>query len=322
MRSFTAIAPAKVNLQLRVDVNEPNETFHKVQTVMQTLSLHDKLQFLIPDNEEDMKAVTNARNRKINDAFGLKEANATTLKDAGLTISVLIDDHTSQNIQIAIEDNLVTKAILKSLNSTNRMLEDAFPMKHIEAFIEKNIPAQAGLGGGSSDAVATLQVMSEIININNRQKASIAANLGSDVPFFLYGGRAEMFGTGVNFSKKLDSLKNPIVLIKPKNGVDTKSCYEAFDKHPKTMHPKGSLGLVNDLQESACKINPEIIDVLDLLKEHCEEDDILMSGSGSACFAICDTFSHAQAIATVASKRNWWSRACSFVDVKACLLKP
>ena len=315
MKTFTAIAPAKINLSLAVKEKIPTQNFHEVENVMQTLSLHDKLTFLVPENKQDEKEIESRRNRKINDVFGIKEANFSAFSNENIDVSILIDDHTGQNLKIDAKENLVTQAILTCAGVAN--FSDAI---QIEVWIDKNIPSQAGLGGGSSDAAAALIFAKSFFGLSDEQVLDVAKSLGADVPFFLEGGRAKMTGSGANLSENLTSFKNPIVIVKPNAGVSTKECYNKFDEMPENLPPKGEFQLRNDLEKPACVLCPEISEVLEFLKSECNNEEVLMSGSGSACFVICDSFEHARKVATLATKNGWWARACSCVDLKASLL--
>ena len=315
MKKFTGIAPAKINLFLEVEEKLHGQDFHQVENVMQTLSLHDKLFFLVPETQCDEKEIESRRNRKINDVFGIKEACFSTYANKNIRASILIDDHTGQNFKIEANDNLVSQAIRKASEIAN--FSDNI---NIEVWIDKNIPAQAGLGGGSSDAAVALILSKKIFGLTDNQVLEVAKTLGADVPFFLSGGRSKMKGSGAILAENLTSLKKPIVLVKPNAGVSTKKCYEKFDEVPKNSPAKGSFLLKNDLEKPACTLCPEISEVLEFLRSLCKKEDVLMSGSGSACFAICDTFEVARKVATLATKNGWWSRACSCVDLKASVL--
>ena len=129
-----------------------------------------------------------------------------------------------------------------------------------------------------------------------------------------------MRGNGAILAENLTSLKNPIVLVKPNEGVSTKNCYEKFDEVPKNFPAIGKFHLRNDLEKPACALCPEISEVLVILRSLCNKEDVLMSGSGSACFAICESFEFARKVATLATRNGWWSRACSCVDLKASVL--
>ena len=315
MKKFIAIAPAKINLQLKVYPIVPKETHHEVETVMQTLTLHDKLTFFIPENEGDFKEIENKRTRKINDAWGIKETQSSTFTKNNLSISILIDDRTGQNMKIPVDANLITKSLISAAKTSQTANST-----HIEVFLEKNIPAQAGLGGGSSDAAAALVVAKQLFSINENQLTEIASELGADVPFFLTGGRTKMCGTGSTVAKKMTSLKKPVVVVKPHAGINTKQCYCTFDENHETMLPQGEFSLQNDLQHSAISLCSEIASALCLLEKHCNHENVLMTGSGSACFGICDTFKQASNIAALAIQNDLWAHACSCANIKATLI--
>ncbi len=375
MKKFSAIAPAKINLTLKVAPLAEGETKHQVETVMQTVTLHDTLFVSIPENESDELEVVNKRNRKINDAYGIKESGVQTFKDGNLEVSIVIDDLTGQNLKISGEDNLVTKAFCACAKKANLSEE-----LHIEVLLEKNIPAQAGLGGGSSDAAAALAISKELFGLSDNDVAEIAAELGSDIAFFLNGGRAKMSGDGSITSETLDSLKCPVLLVRPNTGVSTSECYAKFDTLTATLIGDGdicsaslarsgklnaanepelhlrpasefrspeaseipfrpnllaqsrvrsrsfnqedsetTIELQNDLQEAAVSLCPEIGDVLDLLNKNCGSENVLLCGSGSCCFGICESFDQARKLASLASQQGYWSRACSCINLKATL---
>ncbi|MDO4841252.1 MAG: hypothetical protein Q3982_01050 [Phoenicibacter congonensis] len=338
MKKFSAIAPAKINLTLKVAPLAEDKNKHEVETVMQTVTLHDTLFVSIPENEADELEVVNKRNRKINDAYGIKESGVQTFKEGNLEVSIVIDDLTGQNLKINGEDNLVTKAFCACAKKANLAKE-----MHIEVLLEKNIPAQAGLGGGSSDAAAALAIAKELFGLSDDVIAEIAAELGSDIAFFLNGGRAKMAGDGSVTTETLDSLKCPVLLVRPNDGVSTAECYAKFDELNGAINGDGdkcaapqngaingdggkfaaaenaSVELQNDLQEAAVSLCPEIKEVLNLLSENCGSKNVLLCGSGSCCFGICESFDQARKLASLASKQGYWSRACSCVNLKGTL---
>ena len=102
--------------------------------------------------------------------------------------------------------------------------------------IEKRIPSQAGLGGGSADAAAVIAGMNRLYDcgLSTMQMQKIGAGIGADVPFFLQGGCMRAQGIG----EKLSLLENPflldVVVVKPKCGVSTPESYKLFDQMEKT----------------------------------------------------------------------------------------
>ena len=92
--------------------------------------------------------------------------------------------------------------------------------------IEKNIPIEAGLGGGSSDAAAFLKFLSDEFNIPKKNLLLLAAEIGSDVPFFLEGGTALVKGKGQIIEKLLPIKGYNVKILTFNKGISTKSAYE------------------------------------------------------------------------------------------------
>lgn len=97
-------------------------------------------------------------------------------------------------------------------------------------FLEKHIPVAAGLGGGSSNAAATLKGLSRLFNVTVRPKRlhQIALELGSDVPFFLEHIVALGKGVGEDLSAIASQLDFPLLLINPKFPVRTQEIYQSL----------------------------------------------------------------------------------------------
>ena len=89
------------------------------------------------------------------------------------------------------------------------------PPEGVHVLLEKRIPAEAGLGGGSSDAAATLVALSRIwdLSLDLPTLARIAARLGADVPFFLAGGTALGSGRGDDVSPLTEPPSSPVVIV-------------------------------------------------------------------------------------------------------------
>ncbi len=128
--------------------------------------------------------------------------------------------------------NLVWKA-------TERFQEMTHYKEKITITLEKHIPSQAGLGGGSSDAAATLRALQALYEnpLSQSQLAKIAVSLGADVPFLLYGGTVYAAGVG----EKLESLPpcqaNYVVVAKGTAGVSTAQAYQNIDTLKAPQHP-------------------------------------------------------------------------------------
>ncbi len=101
----------------------------------------------------------------------------------------------------------------------------------IKVLLKKNIPSEAGLGGGSSNAAFFLKVLNEysgnIFSIEELEKISM--RIGSDVPFFIKNKTARVGGKGEKIREVENNLEDGLILIKPEFGVSTKEAYNNFD---------------------------------------------------------------------------------------------
>ena len=192
------IAPAKVNLYLAIGACR-DDGYHDAATVMHTLNLHDVV--YVRRNPEG--------------------GNAPVARMVARGDIVVPD--------LASEDNIACKAVNALAAKTGRLDDCA-----IEIRIEKNVPAQAGLGGGSSDAAAALVGAAQLWGLDPSDPAieQTAREIGADVAFFLHGGCAYLEGTGGTFVHNLAPSKRSVALVKPEGGVSTGAAYCAFDDSP------------------------------------------------------------------------------------------
>lgn len=173
-----------------------------------------------------------------------------------------------------------------------------FPPVHIH--IEKQIPAGAGLGGGSSNAATVLKLLDAAWNLrlSPQELLAMAGGLGSDVPFFLFQPSALCRGRGEIVQMHPKPLVRGIVLILPGLHVSTPAVYHEFDRRCTPADLSGVLQqewelrdpgelarLQNDLEPAAFAICPELAH-LQALAEKCANRPVRMTGSGSALFAL------------------------------------
>lgn len=204
--------------------------------------------------------------------------------------------HSSSGFVPEDERNLAYQAALL-LKNTYNVREGA------TITIHKEIPVAAGLAGGSSDAAAALRGLNQLwkINASIDSLAELGANIGSDVPFCVYGGTALATGRGEQI-KPLPAPPNCwVILAKPRIGVSTAKIYEGLDlekiQHPNTkqmiqaLENKdyslmcGSLG--NVLESVTFSLYPEV----QFIKEQMIRfgaDAALMSGSGPTVYGLVD----------------------------------
>ncbi len=193
--------------------------------------------------------------------------------------------------QLENEDNLVFRAV-KALFAVTGCSSG------VEIVLQKRIPLGAGLGGGSSDAATTLVTLNEILGLGMTTEGlmRIAARLGADVPFFLYGNRAWAFGIGDLLEPVVGLPPLWFVLVNPGFELSTRQVYEGLNLRltKKAIHysiPQLSSmsdvieSLYNDLEKVSFALHPALRE----LKEKVVEAGALgalMSGSGPTIYGV------------------------------------
>lgn len=181
----------------------------------------------------------------------------------------------------------------------------------VEMMIKKNIPIAAGLGGGSSDAAATLRGLNKLwsLGLSLDELAVLGAEVGSDVPYCIYGGTAFATGRGEKIEQLNAVPQCWVVLVKPKKGISTGTVFNALSydtlEHPDThsmitaireQNYTSMINLVgNSLEETSIIRQPSIEKVKEKMISF-GADAALMSGSGPTIFALCRKYSRAQRV--------------------------
>ncbi len=175
--SLTALAYAKINLTLEV-LGRRDDGYHEVATVLQTVSLHDRLTF-VPDSEISV------------------ECSVPSLSN---------------------HDNLAWKAALALREATG--FSDGARIA-----IEKGIPESMGLGGGSSDAAATLAALNRLwgLGMSVAELEEVGRSLGADVPFLIGGGTALGVGRGDRLTRLRPLPTQWLVVVCPMVEVEEKT---------------------------------------------------------------------------------------------------
>lgn len=190
------------------------------------------------------------------------------------------------NIQLP-EQDLCTRAAhaLQVATGTNAGVHIA---------IQKSIPAEAGMGGGSSDAATCLIGLNRLwqTGLNQDQLCQIGLQLGADVPFFIRGKNAWVEGIGEQITP-IDIPEAEFLIIKPRQGLSTKDIFSASDlkrdTKPATIavfaeqHKDCFYYGQNDMQAVAERLCPEITEVIHFMSQLGLQGR--MTGSGSAVFA-------------------------------------
>ena len=247
--------PAKINPLLYI-LGKREDGFHELYMHMVPVSLYDTLTF--------------AENKKQGLNFQIKGA------------SFLDSD----------EDNLVVKAV--------RAFEQVSRTKvNYDILLEKKIPYGAGLGGGSGNAAGTLHALNYIFRNSTESEGlihpeslyEIALELGSDIPFFLKPGPAEIRGRGEKLRELSDYPKFNVLIIKPSFAISTFEAYQncipkkeinfpiirSFDDLSSQMH--------NQFESSLLVQYPLLSKLKKLLIEN-GAFGALVTGSGSAVFGV------------------------------------
>jgi len=292
---WTARAPAKLNLFLEL-LGRRDDGFHELETLMVPIRLADSLFFTVTPPAADGRP-------------GPILLNVRTCLPVRLPSP--LDEVASGS------DNLVVRALERLRERSNCRLG-------AQVELVKRIPAAAGLGGGSSDAAVALQIANRAWRLGwpPDRLAELAAELGSDVPFFLAGRAAVCRGRGERVEPLPAMPPLHFVVVKPPHGLHTGEVYRAHDMLPDTPNPKGHQGssaivgelsrgrwgeltqwMGNHLQAAAASLSPGLKQVqrafaeLDFLAHQ-------LSGSGSAYFGVCRHAQHARRLANILKTRQ------------------
>jgi len=325
--AIKVIAPAKVNLALHVFPTRSGG-YHPVLNVMHTLALHDIVYVWAQPRNTETLGLASA---------DIMSPDIATSPDTPVTVSAaMVQTGDFAVPKVPAASNLACKAVLALAQATKQTTQ-----MHIALRIEKNIPAQAGLGGGSSDAAAALIGAAKLWGIaaDDPRLLDVAASLGADVAFFLKGGCALFDGIGEHFVKSYEPRSESLVLIQPDEGLSTAAVYRAFDE----AHENANDSLVNaamqakrkELLSVDCAIDiplynslsrPAMLLMPDLECIHTWAAgirgirDLQLTGSGSATFIVCNRLNDAAKIAGHAKSGGFWARTTSFCNAKVAIV--
>lgn len=303
MKNVTKIiSPAKVNLVLAVGEKQESG-FHEVQTIMHSLALHDTLSMRRFDDE------------------GSGDGLQVMLKcESSFTIDPLL---------IKAEENIAYKAVVELAKALGRTQDET-----IEMILNKVIPAEAGLGGGSSNAAAALVGAATLwgVGMEDERVQEVVSRLGADVSFFLKGGCARLSGKGDVFEAQLEPRSGFVLLVRPDAGVSTGKAYAAFDEDPvlpsseylssiAALDAAADVSLYNNLEKAACSVTPVVAQVLEWGRAAAGEENVVLCGSGSAVCCIFDSYQAACEASVESRKHEWWTRVTSFSPLGAAIME-
>ncbi len=279
------LAPAKINLSLRV-LGRREDGFHEIDTLMVPITLADELT-LEPTG-----------------------TNADAMAGAA-PIELICSDPTLPTD----ERNLAFRAAALFIG---RIGDPGHPVR---LTLQKRIPHGAGLGGGSSDAASVLLALDAYCGtrLDAAELVDMAAELGSDVPFFVYRAAAMCRGRGERVEPVTFAGPLSLLLLKPSFPVPTPLAYQRWRgsrelpgvRYDAQTFPWGEL--VNDLERPVFEKFLLLAEIKTWLLAQPEVAGALMSGSGSTSFAILRTPDVAPTLADRARVEfgEMWTCACS-----------
>ncbi len=288
-------APAKLNLFLDV-LGRRGDGFHDLETLMVRVCLADHVSLIStsPNSSADPGEI----HLDVHGGWPIRSLSALPVIPTG-------------------DDNLVVKA-LKLLQERTGCPSGA----RVELI--KRIPMAAGMGGGSSDAAAVLRLANRAwrIHWSDERLAALAAELGSDIPFFLSHGAAICRGRGEQVERLPPLPPLYFVIVKPTDALGAGEVYNAHDSIAEQNPPlaRGQLNRLianlylggwhdvgmwmhNRLQAAASRLSP----CVEKLRRVFAEFDFIahqLTGSGSAYFGICRHAAHARRLASIFRTRQ------------------
>lgn len=251
---------AKINLGLNI-TEKRADGYHNLETVF----------FPIP----------------ICDALEIKTMDERFPSDMACDLKV-----TGNNVCCDEKDNLIVRAY--------NMIAADFDIPRVHAHLYKNIPSEAGLGGGSSDAAYMIRLLDQRfrINIGNAEMEKYAARLGADCPFFITAEPSYAEGIGEILSPVNITNNNLegycLVVVKPQIAVSTKEAFSSITPRKPLMCCREIVAqpietwkdaLCNDFEESVFGIYPQLNDIKNRIYT-LGAAYAQMSGSGSSLFGI------------------------------------
>ncbi len=249
---------AKINLGLNV-VERRQDGYHNLETVFYPVPIKDALEIQLMDEQFPSEV------------------------DCDLKV-------TNLHIEGDESRNLVVRAY--------QLLKKDFPqMKRVHAHLFKQIPTQAGMGGGSSDCAAMIRLLNDIfrLGLTEHQMISYAARLGADCPFFILNRPVYAEGIGERMQPVELSLAGLyLVVVRPDIPVSTKEAFSLIHPHRPVKNCREIVAqpidtwrdeLTNDFEQSVFALHPE----LSAIKKQLYDMGAVyaaMSGSGSSIFGL------------------------------------
>jgi 4-diphosphocytidyl-2-C-methyl-D-erythritol kinase len=233
----------------------------------------------------------------------------TLFQTIDLTDDLRLDEDERLTLSIA-GSTLPTDDRNLVLRAARALSERAGGDRGARLHLSKRIPVGAGLGGGSADAAATLLGLNALwrLGLTTEELRPVAAAIGSDVAFFLYGGRARGTGRGERIEPLPDPPDESLVLLLPPFGMATPEVYRALEAGPAPdpLPPRGDSSAMpdrNDLEGAAERLRPELPSFRSALVAH-GAVSARLSGSGSTVYGLFRSQREARAAAAALEGRE------------------
>ena len=260
------------------------------------------------------------------EVFGLRDDGYHELRTVFQTVDLFdtltISDSGTGKIEIESDNpelptdaaNLVYRAVQMAAGRMGRE-------PGVKIRIEKRIPVAAGLGGGSSNAAATLLTLEKLwdIRLLPQDLFEIGTALGADVPFFFFGGTAVGIGRGNEVYPVEDTHSPYLLLVNPGVSVSSRDAYNGLDSALTTKNPVAIMSFAlltpyahylpptvtrNDLEQSVLPRWPQIAEVKRRL-QRTAASKVAMSGSGATVFAVYDSADAREQAAADLAETGW-----------------
>jgi 4-diphosphocytidyl-2-C-methyl-D-erythritol kinase len=255
----------------------------------------------------------------------------TVFQTVSLCDEITFED--SDSVELTCSDPIVPTDERNLIVQAANILRERFAVRAgAKMHLRKRIPAPGGLGGGSSNAAVALIGLNRLwrLDISFEEMLEIAATLGSDVPFFLYGGTAMGFGRGTEIEPISDIREKYLLIVTPDVHVSTADAFNGLNAPSLTTETSERIllncrfnaesldlrhtALKNDFEPTVFSSHPQVALVKQKLLD-LGAVNALMSGSGASVFAVFDKEETRQtAIKALDEQVNWRKFAAATIS--------
>ena len=310
--SITEMAPAKVNLYLRI-CGRRDDGYHLLDSAVIFTAFGDQIS-LTPATTDSLTvtgsfaaALTNITDSNIS----THPITNSPMTNSSMTNSSMTNSSTGPNL---------------CMQALTAFRDAGGVMPPVAITLDKRIPVGAGLGGGSADAAAMLRALNAHADkaVTPETLHALATRLGADVPACLRAHTLRMTGIGdqitplspmgdISFASDAPPfilLANPLIPLATKDVfAHLQSAGQGAAGDIGALDISGLARLGNDLESTACRLVPEIASLLSLLRQQHGCQIAAMSGSGASCFALFDSQPACQHACDTLRKSGIWAEA-------------